>query len=360
MIVIIIIGLLAILFAYLAQYEKSKWGLKVTFILIFFFLALRYDFGRDYMGYYKIFESARNYSFVQLFDGTLYGEIGWLILCWLFKPFGFFAMIAFLALVNCVIYYRFIKKYVPVKYYWLAVFLYIFSPGLMLLHITAMRQSLAIALFLFSIEYLYKRDFICYFLIIGLASLFHTSAFVLFTIYLLVFLKDRISYKAIFIIILTIISLFFTVDFLKPFLKEFILENFERYENYTDLQGSARTLFGSVYYFFLLTLTLFSMRLWRRKTALIFKIYTMIFFIYPLSIVIMFFTRIGMYFEPFILITSAFIAFALSRKGSMFKYAFLVIVIIRTLYGFITSITSEDGILDYAIYQTILSAPTLN
>ena len=207
---------------------------------------------------------------------------------------------------------------------------------------------------------MYKRNYIRYFLIIGFASLFHSSALVLFPVYLLVYFKDKISYKSIFTIILIVISLFFTVETVKPYFTQFISANFEKYENYTELQGSSRTLFGNVYYLLFLFLTLLSMRLWRGKTALIFKIYTMNFYIYPLSIIIMFFTRIGMYFEPFILITSAFISFALSRKSSIFKYAFLAIVIIRTLYGFITSITSEDGTLDYGIYQTILSASIIN
>ena len=132
----------------------------------------------DYMGYYRIL-NLQNLILLFNYCGTLYGEIGWLILCWMFKQFGFYVMVAFLALFSCLLYYRFFINYVPANFYWLAIFLYIFNPGLMLLHTTAMRQSISIALFLLSIEYIVKKDVIRYILIIGFASLFHKSALVL-------------------------------------------------------------------------------------------------------------------------------------------------------------------------------------
>ncbi len=153
-----ILNIIVVLFAYLARYRRTKFGLKVSFFLIFLFLALRYDYGNDYPGYLKHFLVINQYAWIDYFGKSLQFEPGWTFLCRLFEPLGFFAMTAVLALFNCVVYYRFIKKYVPPAYYWFAVFLYVFTPGFMLIHSSAMRQSVAITLFIFSIDYLYKSN----------------------------------------------------------------------------------------------------------------------------------------------------------------------------------------------------------
>lgn len=359
MIDFIILGVISIFFAYLAQYKEFDWGLKISFLLIFIFLALRYNFGRDYMGYYEIFVSVQSYSFSELFDSSIniHGEIGWLILCKLFKPLGFFSLIAFLSLLNCLIYYQLIKKYVPKNYYWLSMFLYLFNPGLILLHVTAIRQALAISLFLFAIEYLYKKDAVRYFLIIGLASIFHTSALVLLPIYLLTFLKDKISYKTVSFLILIIVILFVQADYLKPLFSNLIVDSFENYAIYIYTQGDERSFLGGSYYIFILTLSMIFLPYWKNRMVLIFRIYTVSFFTYPLSIIILFISRIGMYFDPLMLITMPFIAVALNKKNQALRALFILIVVIRTIYSLFSMFNTIDAQRDYGEYKTIFSAP---
>ena len=190
---IALFNIVFVLLAYLAQYKNQAYLLKVSFFLIFLFLALRYNFGNAYKIYLEDFLVINSYQLIDYSDESLYYERGWLFLYRLFQPLGFFALIAVLAAFNCFVYYHLIKKYVLPGYYWFAVFLYVFTLGFMLVHCTAMRQSLAIALFLFSIDYIHKKDAIRYFLCIGLASLFHSSALVLLPVYLLCIFDWKIN-----------------------------------------------------------------------------------------------------------------------------------------------------------------------
>ena len=115
---VLIMNILVVLTAYLAKYRQFKFGLKISFLIIFFFLALRYNFGNDYKGYLTDFLEFNNYDKVSYFNiADFHYEPGWLILCRIFKGPGFFAMVAFLAAFNCMAYYFLIHRYVPRRYY---------------------------------------------------------------------------------------------------------------------------------------------------------------------------------------------------------------------------------------------------
>jgi len=97
MIATIILGIFAVSFAFLAKYKNFRYGLEISFFLIFLFLALRYNFGNDYQSYFRCFNEITNSSKIDL-NYMQYGRViepGWIILCWLFKPFGFYWLIAF-------------------------------------------------------------------------------------------------------------------------------------------------------------------------------------------------------------------------------------------------------------------------
>lgn len=137
-----------------------------------------------------------------------------------------------LAAFNCFFYYRFIKKYVLPGYYWFAVFIYVFNTGFMLTQLSTMRQTLAIGIFLFAIDYINKKDPIRYGLCIGLASLFHGSALIILPVYLLGVLNWTINKKtAIILFLIYLLSFLFAQSFL-PQINQLVSSNFERYEIY--------------------------------------------------------------------------------------------------------------------------------
>ena len=55
MITVAIFNMFAVFFAFLAGSRRDKFWLKVSFVVIFLFLALRYDYGNDYDAYLQGF-----------------------------------------------------------------------------------------------------------------------------------------------------------------------------------------------------------------------------------------------------------------------------------------------------------------
>jgi hypothetical protein len=353
MIATISLGIISITFAYLSKYKNIKWGLKASFALIFIFLAIRYYFGNDYHSYLEMFTEINKYDSVNYFDKTLYAEPGWILLCRLFKPVGFYVMVAVLSLINCIVYYFFIKKNIPVQYYWLAIFLYIFSPGFMLIHLSAMRQSLSISIFLVSLNYLFKKDLIRYLLCITVASFIHTSALILFPIFLIGLFNWKINRITGAILISVFIALFVFGESIIPNINQFISNYFERYEAY---QGGSivGTGIGVLYLSVLFCLTVCYERFQNKENEIAFKIAIISFMFIPLSLVLQLIGRVGMYFAPATIIVYPLIV--LSFKKPIYKTIFVSILLFMTLYEFFQFFSSETFKGAYGTYHTIFSS----
>lgn len=350
----IILGIFSVLFAYLARYKNTRWGLKVSFTLIFLFLALRYNFGNDYQTYLDAFIAIQQYNDINVFFLMLQQfEPGWIFLNWLFRPLGFFAMTAVIASLNCIVYYRFIKKHLPVQYYWLGVFIYIFSPVLMLVHASGMRQSIAIMLFIFSLDYLYKKDAIRYFLCIGLASLFHLSALVMLPVYLVGLFNWKIN-KATGIIIF---SIFMILYFFGPLIAPHVEQITDYFPKYAGRHETAEfgTGLGTVYLSGLLILILYFERLQNRQTSLVFKMAIISIMLLPLNLINELSHRLAMYFAIGTIIVYPTILRNL--KNPPIKIIYLTTLIFFAIYKFFQLFYSETDKDYYAIYQTIFSAP---
>ena len=353
MITVIIVGILAVLFEYLAQFKKTKNGLKVSFFLIFLFLAFRYDLGNDYKAYLEKFQFLDSFGLENYLNWEK-TEKGWTYLSYIFLPFGFFAMVATLALFNCLIYYNFIRRYVPTNFYWLAVFIYIFNPYLMLIHASAMRQSLAISLVVLSFNYLYKKDFLRFILIILISSYFHTSAlitliFIPLTIYpWKINLKVGIIFCSIFIILFGAGSLVMasTNDFFQLFLI--------RYEHHleNDIELNQGIGLGVAFQFIILMVTLYYARFQNKEGDTLFKIYIISFLFIPLSLYIWLIARIGLYFTIFSIAVIPIIVAGIKNK--LLRKIVPIVFIAFTLFNFFIFFQSEVWIEDFGVYKSII------
>jgi hypothetical protein len=226
----------------------------------------------------------------------------------------------------------------------------------MLMHATAMRQSLAIMLFIFSLDYLYKKDAIRYFLCIGMASLFHSSALILLPVYLLGFLNWKINLATGVILVSISLSLFLFGKSIQPNLTQFISRYFERYEVYNEA-GFVNTGLGVLYLFALFIITIYFGRFQKMQTALVFKIAIISFIFIPLSLIIQLSGRLGMYFTPATIIVYPIIL--MSHKKQIFKTIFFVLIIFMTTFQFYQFFYSSISVYKdfFGTYQTILSAP---
>jgi hypothetical protein len=359
MITVAIFNISVVFLAYLARHKPTEFWLKLSFVLLFFFLALRYDYGNDYDGYLQGFLDAPQldtFETTDYFGGHSHYEPGWIFLCLLFKPLGFFAMTAVLALFNCIVYYRFIKKYVPPAYYWLAVFLYVYNPGFMLIHSSAMRQSIAISLFLLSIDYLYKKDALRYFLCVSIAASFHASALILLPVYLLGLFNWKINTLTAVSLFSLFLLMFVFAKFFLPFLEEFVNSVFPRYGHYNE-PGEIATGLGVVFYSALFALVLFYARSQTAEVSLLFKLAVVSYLFMPLCLLIIMVGRVGMYFEP---VTVAVLPIMLLNiKERLFRNGLLVMLVSITLYSFYGFFHSDVWSEAFGQYKTIFSSPEI-
>lgn len=354
MIEALVVGLCSVVFSMLNRKIRTTYGLKLSFVLIFIFHAIRYDYGNDYMKYLDDYIDINQFSLFDMNYGEYYYEPAWVFLCRLFKPFGFFALVASMALFTSIVYYRFVKAYVHADYYYYSVLIYFFSPELMLIPLSAMRQSLAITIFVYSIQFVIKRNIAKYALCIAIASAFHISAIALLPVYFLAYLNWRIH-------LLSVVYLFalYYSFFVVPML---IYSGFNNligtvFEKYLRFEGTTviNTGYGLIFISFLLLIILIYERYQRQEISLLFKIAAISFFIIPASFPIPMLGRMGMYVQPVLIVVYPYVI--MSMKNMLLKYSIMVSIIAFTLYKFFLFFQSDVWVNKYSTYTTVFDAP---
>jgi len=226
MTVYIILVIFAVFFTWLQQVGAMENGMKFSYFLVFLFLALRHDYGNDYSSYFNSYLGLQS-----LQDEDFYfkeNEVGWLYLNYFFKylfgDVGFHVMLASMAAFTCFVLYRLTTKYIAPKYYAFATALLLLEPNNILVMSSAMRQSIAVGIFLLSFDYLLQRKYLHYLAGVLMASFFHTSALVLTALIALNIVNWRIYLPYVFLVFLGIFFLlnnlfgiFDQVDFLLEF-----------------------------------------------------------------------------------------------------------------------------------------------
>ena len=352
MFVALVVNVLMVFFAWLQDLRLFKNGLFIAFFILFLFLALRYDYGNDYKAYFNGFNEINSIKTVNYFGRDYQFEAGWVYLCRIFAPFGFFSMVAFLALFNCWVYYRFIRQYVPLGYYWLAVFIYVFSPGMMLTNSTAMRQSVAIGFFLLAIDFINQQKSFRYFLLIGLASLFHQSALVLLPFYFVGRLNLRLKWYWQGVLIVLFLSLFLYGKSISPFINSIVSSTFKQYEIYDEGSQFGSGL-GVLLLSFFYCLVLYWDQYQDTKNAILFKFSFISYLFIPLGLILLMLVRIGMYFQ--VANIAVFPLIYLSIRQVVWKNLNILILVLFTLYTFYVFFHSATYGSSFRTYKTIFS-----
>ncbi|MBE9469359.1 MAG: EpsG family protein [Bacteroidetes bacterium] len=364
MIQTLIIGLICVFLAYFSKNRNNKYSFECAFILLTCFLAIRYDWGNDYHDYLLIFKEIGS-SGLNLFDWSSLkdyysnGEFGWAFLNILFKPFGFFAMVAVLTIFEQFVIYKFIKKHVPIKWYWLALLLYIFGPSHMLIGLSMMRQYLAMTLYLIAIDFIYSKKFIPFILIILLASTMHLSALILLPTYFLRYLINiKINKKTLVTLtLLYVIWFFYAPSFFSNILSNILsLPLFHAYEYYVPakLTGLENIGLGFLFNNVVLITLLYKLSVQSAKIRLLFILSIISFLIVPLQTIAPLVGRIGYYFG--LLTIVCYPSLIQSIKNKYYKNGLLLGIILVNIKGFFDFFYSEIWYNDFLIYKTIFGA----
>jgi hypothetical protein len=362
-----IVNIIAIVLALFSKKKDSKW-LKRAFFVIFIFLAIRYGYGNDYMGYLRYFLDVNQYVYGfstyinNLFDFDAYSglremEVGWMFICKLFQPFGFFAMVAILSGFYCFIYYKIINDFVPPSYYWFSVLIFVFDPQYVLIQASAMRQSVAIVIFITSFYFLKRRNIIKYGSLIYLSSLFHKSSLVNIPVYLLVIKNNKITIKNIIIIVLIYVFMIVAAELLNNYFGLFLARYFDDYSVYEMNTGKLRSGIGVIYFLFIIIIILYHSMKESGDILLFNKIAVLSLIIGGMSAINIMISRITYYYIFALLIAIPYTVYKIENKilriGVMTSY---VLYVILMWYSHFYSPVWHDA---YFEYHTIFESPKI-
>lgn len=374
MLVVVLTSLLAILLAYLGSQKGGK-GLEAAFAIVTFIGCIHYNYGNDYMNYYGIWKQINGMSFPEImWADNIYGEKGWHIINWVFtfSENGFFLLVAFLQIVQNFIFYRFIKVYLPPKHHWFGILIYLMTTGLYLMNFSMMRQGLAGALFLAAFQILCPKStksgklgkhqwkFIriaLSFLIMYVATTFHTSAYICFPFLILCLLPlNNIKPFLVAVVFISAMLLVFsdiTSDAMDYFLGSDLLSIYEERfdENGTKSLGMGFVLNSVPYIVFLIFLWK-KVNTLRHEYRLLFVLALSGFIFAPVSVVTTeMIRRITMFFSSFSLVAIPISYCAI--KNRLLRSGVLLIYFIMTIYQYLGFFFSETYSPHYLEFHSI-------
>lgn len=201
-----------LLFCLVIRYDvmQHRACFKASWILVYFIIVclsgFRYKLGADTIAYMS------NYNFLPSLSGLMNFDFNsvrydplWIIFCSICKFINndfFFMQFVHSLIVNALffiyIYNNAKNKYTALLFYYLFGFLYF--------NTEIMRESLAVAVFITSLRFYYKRKWLNYFLFSILAFFIHSSAFIVLFFPLLSFINVNISKGSLIILGCLIIS----------------------------------------------------------------------------------------------------------------------------------------------------------
>ena len=215
---------------------KPRQGLKIAFALITVVTSIRYRYGNDYMEYYYVFQSVVNgnnsfedayFAITEIFDP------GWSVFCYIFKPFGFYWMVAFLSCFKAFAVYYFIKDNVPPRYYYVSILFYIFTTMLFPIQLSMMRQGFVIDVFILCFGLIKRKKPLIPLLLLLLLTQLHKTSFILIPFVFWYFIpRAALKYISAGILVLFFVFLVSKEALVGVFNYFFDMEMLEMYQKY--------------------------------------------------------------------------------------------------------------------------------
>jgi len=166
--------------SFLYKITKNKFFILMIYLFACFFAGFRYEVGVDYNSY------IRAYNDILSGFNSGYFEPGNVFLIQFIDKIGGTAQLYLLtiAVATNILIYLFVIKYS--KNYIVSTYFYIFVSLFYFASFNAVRQFLAIAIFLYAIRFIVERKLLSYIITIFIGALFHISIIVLLPLYFFV------------------------------------------------------------------------------------------------------------------------------------------------------------------------------
>lgn len=350
MILVTIINIIAILLTYLSRYRKCRCGFEIAIILLICFYGIRYNYGNDYPVYLLMFNEINSFSTVEYSTESSAIERGWIFLNRLFAPFGFFSLVICLTIFQFFTIYKFIKRYVSVEQYYISLFFYLFSSGLMLTMLSMMRQCVAMNIILWSIPFIVKKKYWYSLPLIYLAAQFHQSAYIMLFLPFTMFLFKLKRNTYIIISIFLFFVLFIADNFVAGQINNIVGMHFDKYNAYIE-EGSKLQLGSGIGFLFNILFFMILVLFDRHKEGInswLLKMFSISYMFIPLSFIVPLVGRIGTYLS-IMGVVGILPIIDLDRQKRVIQIVISLFVFI-TLYGYITFFYSDvwrDAFMEY-------------
>lgn len=359
--IIVFVSILALILASFDSAKKIKGGLALAFIIITTVAAIRYDYGNDYMSYYDNFLKFSYYNIRKVLNGSIeVKEPGWTAFCILFSIFGrhgYFIMLAVISVFCNWVYYRFIVENVERRYYWLALFIYLFTFDMYVLQMSMIRQGLTIALFVYSYHFIKKKDLLIPILLSALAFTFHKSSIIFIPFILLSKIDWNSHGKTISFVLLGSFILFFISNSIVEMLYGDVmsLETMESYEGYQDWRGNKTGIRRILEFipFFVALIYIAQQKNNKQGHKFLVMLSTVTTIMYPFTMMIHLISRLTFYFGIYYIASIPITYFAIKNK--VIRYSLLSTFLLVTLYMYFDCFNSKTYMKPFAEYQTIFN-----
>lgn len=323
----------------------------LTALGLFLFAALRYGFGNDYFSYYRCYLEIR-----QMGENPFPGEVLFTALNRLSPHYYWLIAWSSLAFVWAVC--ALIRSGVPDEWMWLSFAVLLINPYLFLMHLSAIRQSLALVCFLCAVPLARKRRPLLYCLLILTASCFHGSAVLLLPVYWIANGKAVSRWMTWVIALATMALLLFGHLLFRPLTASLSLLQLLRYQ-YALADGTQNSLRATLLSAVTLIYLLWNLPRLRGRTLMYAKLWLVGSVLSVLAFRMSMLTRMEMYFDLFSVVALPRMLIRPRRDGAVkdalnnyiFPALILLILILR-YYSFFNNPMWES----FYTYRTILGA----
>lgn len=349
---IILLNIIVILISYIASRYRSPQILKVAFIILSCILSIRYGYGNDYFNYYDYYIDSNKYSYSEVDF-----EIGWYFLCKLCAPVGYMGFVILLTCFSQYLIYRFIKNNVSPKYYWFAVFIYVFQPNLMLLGSSMMRQFFVMAVMLNLFELILNKEYLKFIIGLILCFLIHKITILYIPLLFVGFYDKHLRSGLIFIpIVILFFIAFYYKDVIALYAMDLLFSAESDFSNYFLSAEEGRIGIKEMLLYSIIVFMLFKnfRRIDLKETS-----YTLVslisIVILPFCTLIVMLRRI---IYMFFIFQIASVPMLVNKENKKYiKLPLMTIYIMITIMDFINFFQSETYHDAYSTFNTIFSAP---
>ena len=315
MYIVVVCSLVALFLTYLESIGQLKKGMLWGIVLVTLLQVIHYDYGNDYMAYHDLyFEFIRqDFDWNKIFDKVVYREPGWVVLNYIFKPFGdygFFVMVALISIFQGVVMYKSIRRFVPRSQWPFAMLIYLFATSFYLMSFSMLRQSLVMMVFVSLWPLIQQRKFVIPLIVLYLCSFIHGSSIILLPFAFWGFIPMGKYVGKVFTVVY--LALFLILFIFQDYLNQIftyamaLSEDLESYQlNYEE--GNRITSFGLGFFLNLIPLYIALRYIADSKNdkqhRLLVALSSISFIILPFGQIIQMIGRIGLYFSVFSIMT---------------------------------------------------------